>query len=480
MKRRSIFMYYCFCFLLKYVAFSNVPNPNTTIGHFEICEVNTSSGDAEECVLENEFGKMFLFICDIDYNEMSKNIVLPSECAKKTYIDHVNPNGTSPEVNTYDIFPDLIAANESQFRDKFYFYGTPYSSKDIDFICLCFSETKPDIKHVMKMSFKKMTKKIKGCDFGDNIPTKKDLTNGKALYENSSCHIYAYPGDVIGINCYKKDINNIYNNNLELQPNNCFHNVYYEDDILLSSKNLIPNSRVIPDPSNDVKLSKMHSYMSYIILPDEINENVKISCACKRDEYIGTMFLYVNTSKNILTSPDNNVEEIAPLNDHYISIGDMWDMGLHENPEQIQGIISNHANKKYYEHMKIYKSNKMDSSDDDESNETESSENESNERTHNGNRANKDANNSEKMTGNRRKKNNSINNTNYYSNYEDDNGINISTHDKYYEDQHFGNNGPLRKKRTFWQNMFGTSSSYYEVFNYFSIAFILIIHMLLL
>ncbi|SCM01691.1 6-cysteine protein [Plasmodium chabaudi chabaudi] len=471
MKRRSIFVYYCFCFLLKYVAFSNVTKPNTRIGHFEICEINTSSGDVEECVLENEFGKIFLFICNIDYNEMTKNIVLPSECAKKTYIDHVNPNGTSPEVNTYDIFPDLIGANESQFRDKFYFYGTPYSSKDIDFICLCFAETKPDIKHIMKMSFKKMTKKIKGCDFGDNTPMKKDLTNGKALYENSNCHIYAYPGDVIGINCYKKDINSIYNNNLELQPNNCFHNVYYENDILLSSKNLIPNSRVIPDPSDDVKLPKMHSYMSYIILPDEINENVKISCSCKRDEYVGTMFLYVNTSKDILTTTGNSTEETAPLNDHYISIGDMWDMGLHENPEQIQSIINHHANKKYYEHMKIYKSNKMDSSDEDESNE----------QTHNENRANKNSNDSEKMVGNRRQKNNSLNHNSYPSNHdEDDDEVNISTHDKYDDDYQSGSNRPLKKKRTFWQNMFGASSSYYEALNYFSIAFILIIHMLLL
>ncbi|GAB64709.1 6-cysteine protein, partial [Plasmodium cynomolgi strain B] len=308
--RRVLLGWLAACFLGKWTAVCRKINDLVSIGYVNVCTIDIRIDDAQECVLENEFGKAFLFICNSGEYINYKSSIVPATCAHRTFINLSDPSEFSADSDTYELFPNLIGTNDSTLQGHFLFFSTPYSNKDIDLSCLCYGEGNKEIKHVMKLVFKKTKKKIKGCDFGYNILSRRDLTNNIDLNKNSACVIHAYPGDVIGINCYKKERNHSYNENLELVPNNCFHSVHYGNDITLATNNLIPNSRVIPDSTADVKLSKMHSYMSYMILPKDMKMTGKISCSCKRGEYVGSMFIYLKTVNNLLFDSNSGMDRI--------------------------------------------------------------------------------------------------------------------------------------------------------------------------
>ncbi|SBS80173.1 6-cysteine protein (P36p) [Plasmodium ovale curtisi] len=464
------------------VAYGNVIKGVKSIGNLKVCEVDVTSDTVEECILENEFGKLLLFVCNVNEKGGFKNVIVPSNCATKTFVNQMNPNEKSPESDTYDIFQNFYGINNLTLSTSFAFYGTPYSNKDIDFTCLCYGENKSNVKHIMKISFKKMTKKIKGCDFGDNIPSRRDLTNNIALNENSNCFIHAYPGDVVGINCFKKDNGNHYNDNLELIPHNCFHNVYYGYDLILSSKNLIPNSRVIPDSSEDVKLTTMHSYMSYIVLPIDVDENIKFSCSCRRDQYVGTMHVYTKLVNNILYDTDKGTQITEEWDDN-IPMDEEWDVDKQENEkrdtidkirEKIKSIEDHYGDNKNSENYRGGINGKNERYSEDRVGQRRK-----------GNRNDggyiDDAHNRDYIDD----INDEHENSDYYAYKEGNRGsssYSSSAHfsDNYYDMYNVGDaldgNSTRRRNRTFWQNLFGLSSSPLASFHCLIIAFLSLFH----
>ncbi|SCA48340.1 6-cysteine protein, putative [Plasmodium ovale] len=482
MKREVFFLcFFLFCMVMN-VAYGNVIKGVKSIGNLKVCEVDVTSDTVEECILENEFGKLLLFVCNVNEKGGFKNVIVPSNCATKTFVNQMNPNEKSPESDTYDIFQNFYGINNLTLSTSFAFYGTPYSNKDIDFTCLCYGENKSNVKHIMKISFKKMTKKIKGCDFGDNIPSRRDLTNNIALNENSNCFIHAYPGDVVGINCFKKDNGNHYNDNLELIPHNCFHNVYYGYDLILSSKNLIPNSRVIPDSSEDVKLTTMHSYMSYIVLPIDVDENIKFSCSCRRDQYVGTMHVYTKLVNNILYDTDKGTQITEEWDDN-IPMDEEWDVDKQENEkrdtidkirEKIKSIEDHYGDNKNSENYRGGINGKNERYSEDRVGQRRK-----------GNRNDggyiDDAHNRDYIDD----INDEHENSDYYAYKEGNRGsssYSSSAHfsDNYYDMYNVGDaldgNSTRRRNRTFWQNLFGLSSSPLASFHCLIIAFLSLVY----
>ncbi|GAW79224.1 6-cysteine protein [Plasmodium gonderi] len=466
---------YC---ILKWVTICRKINSLVNIGHIHMCKIDMRTDEAQECVLENEFGKAFLFVCNEVHTANFSSNVIPSQCANRTFVNQNDPNENSADSDTYEVFQNLIGANNSILKKSFLFYSTPYSSKDIDLSCLCYGDNK--IKHMMKIVFKKTSKKIKGCDFGYNMMSRRDLTNNINLNTNSSCVIHAYPGDVVGINCNKKENNHIYNENLELEPSNCFHSVYYGKDIILSSKNLIPNSRVIPDPAADVNLTKMHSYMSYIILPKDMTMTGKISCYCKKDQYVGSMFIYLKTLNNFLFDSNNEIDQIIEKGSEYgISDDESYrngrkngkdknldrgerenNNGIKQNNERIEDIHDHYSNINsiYYNTGINYPYKGKD--DFYDKNEYQN--------------AKRKSNTSQSMDAD--------NTYNYRNNINDpENRGNKMYNDEMYDAYsmsvaHELNRPSVRRiKRTLWQNLFGLSSSQSSSFNFLVLAFFLLI-----
>ncbi|CAD49137.1 6-cysteine protein [Plasmodium falciparum NF54] len=460
MKRKKLFVYFIFLsFIINFnfnininFVCSNVIQDVISIGNVDICVVNVNSDEAQECILNNEFGKLLLFVCNMNDAFSTTAKTHPENCPSRAFVNQSNPTENSPEVDTYSIYPNLFGTNENRLNDTYSLYSTPYSNMDIDFSCLCYGDKQDKVKHIMRINIKKTRKKIKGCDFGDNIPSKRDLTNSLSLNERSSCIIHAYSNDVLGINCFKKEINNSYNNNLELNPSNCFHDVYFGADLILNSKNVIPNSRVIPDPSSDVKLSRNHSFSSYLILPNNLTENIKISCTCKRDEFVGTMIIYTKNINSLMFDNNNN------------------------NNDEEQIFQNKYMKKKEYKKDEGNEYDKKMNTDDNYIN---------NEEHHNNNQYNNYE--------------NKINNVNYnyddiskyinehYKNYDHEKNsknsykTNTNIHDQY-DTYHYNNKYDLHsdrtriRTRTFWQNLFGLSSSKYILFNNFLILFIFLIY----
>ncbi|ANQ06149.1 Uncharacterized protein PCOAH_00006050 [Plasmodium coatneyi] len=452
-------------FIKKWVTVCRKINDLVSIGHVNVCAIDMRIADPQECVLENEFGKAFLFICNTSEYIDDTSEVIPASCAHRTFINLSDPTEFSADSDTYELFQNLIGTEDSTLKGHLLFFSTPYSNKDIDLSCLCYGQSKKKIKHVMKLVFKKTKKKIKGCDFGYNILSRRDLTNNIDLNKNTPCVIHAYPGDVIGINCYKKERNHPYNEDLELVPNNCFHSVHYGNDITLATNNLIPNSRVIPDSTADVKLSKMHSYMSYMILPKDMTMTGKISCQCKRGEYVGSMFIYLKTANNLLYD-SNGIDQIIERGNVEEDSDEEWggratNAGAEsnqgkshrevktdgkENNERKEDIHNhyNNINSIYYNSGVIHPS-----------------------RRHNyqGQSENRHRNEGEKSNVSE-----STSESNTY-NYGSDENIgrekfgknlpNESNYDAYYMGigDAFSRGPQRRKKRTFWQNLFGLSSS---------------------
>ncbi|SCO65275.1 6-cysteine protein [Plasmodium vivax] len=470
------------CLLGKWASLCRKINDLISIGHVNVCSIDMMIEDAQECVLENEFGKAFLFICNSGDNLSYKSGAIPETCAHRTFINLSDPSEFSADSNTYELFQNLIGANNSTLQGHFLFFSTPYSNKDIDLSCLCLGESQKKIKHVMKLVFKKTKKKIKGCDFGYNILSSRDLTNNIDLNKNAACVIHAYPGDVIGINCYKKESNHSYNDQLELVPNNCFHSVHYGNDIILSTNNLIPNSRVIPDATADVKLSKMHSYMSYMILPKDMTMTGKISCYCKRGEHVGYMFIYLKTVNNLLLDSNNGIDRIIERGNGQESSDEEWagsarNAGVHsdkgksqheaktdvkQHSERAEDIHNhyNNINSIYYNTGMSHPSRRPDyQGQSHHRNEVKKSSvsestNESNTYSYS-----IDKNVSRENPGNK------LFNENNYDAYDIGVGAGFSR-------------GPQRgKKRTFWQNLFGlSSSSQFASFNSLMLSFLVLIY----
>ncbi|KJP88382.1 hypothetical protein AK88_01998 [Plasmodium fragile] len=464
-------------FIGNWVAVCRKINDLISIGHVNVCLIDVRIDDAQECVLENEFGKALLFICNIGEYINNRSRIIPATCARRTFINLSDPTEFSADSDTYELFQNLIGTNDSTLRGHFLFFSTPYSNKEIDLSCLCYIEGKKQHKHVMKLVFKKTKKKIKGCDFGYNILSKRDLTNNIDLNKNAVCRIHAYPGDVIGINCYKKESNHSYNDNLELVPNNCFHSIEYGNDITLSTNNLIPNSRVIPDSTTDVQLSKMHSYMSYMILPKDMTMTGKISCYCKRGEYVGSMFIYLKTVNNLLYD-SNGIDRIIERGNVEENSDQEWggsakNAGEESNQGKSQSEVKtdvkeqnereedihnhyNNINSIYYNSGMSHPSRRQDYQGQSESrHRNEGRKSSVSESTSENNTYSYS---SEKNIS-REKSGNKLFNENNYDAYNMGMGDGFSR-------------GPQRrKKRTFWQNLFGLSSSQFSSFNSLILSF---------
>ncbi|CAA9986453.1 6-cysteine protein [Plasmodium knowlesi strain H] len=466
------------CFFEKWVCLCRKINDLISLGHVNVCTIDMRISDAQECVLENKFGKAFLFVCySGEYLDMRSEII-PASCAHRTFINLSDPTEFSADNDTYELFQNLIGTNNSNLNGNFLFFGTPYSNKDIDLSCLCYGEGKEKVKHVMKLVFKKTKKKIKGCDFGYNILSRRDLTNNIELNRNAPCVIHAYPGDVIGINCYKKERNHSYNEKLELVPNNCFHSVQYGNDIILSTNNLIPNSRVIPDSTTDVNLSPMHSYMSYMILPKDMTMTGKISCQCKRGGFVGSMFIYLKTANNLLYD-SNGIDRIIEKENVQENSDEGWRGRIRKEAESNQGKreseiktdvkennereqdIHNHynnINSIYYNSGIIHPSRRYDYREQSQS--------------------------GHRNEGKESSVDEPISESNTYS-YSNDKNFsresfgnkvpNENNYDAYYMGigEGFSRGPQRRKKRTFWENLFGlSSSSQFSSFNAFILSFL--------
>ncbi|SBT70333.1 6-cysteine protein, putative [Plasmodium malariae] len=472
MKPKKVFLYYIVLGIFKCLTYGNVIKKVISIGNVNMCSVNINADELEECILNNEFGKLLLFSCNFNMDISIKGRVLPENCAAKSYVNQSNPNEYSPETDTYEIFQNVFESNNSTLTEYFSFYSTPYSNKDLDISCICYGEYKSHIKQIMKISYKKTGKKIKGCDFGDNMLSRRDLTNNVALNENYSCVIHAYPMDVVGINCYKKESNNNYNDNLELIPNNCFHNVYYGSDIILSSNNLIPNSRVIPDPATDVNLSKAHSYVSYIVFPDVITENIKISCVCKRDRYVGTMYIYTNKGNGLLFDNEDDIEQIEERRDYMPVDEEMANidpMGQRYQEDDSQDPYDNKNSIYYNNKWNIYKSLRNTENE-------KNYENEANKLNRSDSKYNADYYNRSKVQSKQHDDSNSSNNSNNINNNQAEKSYNDNIYDKYNVGDSLNGGSRRRKKRTFWQNLFGLSSSQFESFSSLVVILFLLIH----
>ncbi|VWU51596.1 6-cysteine protein, partial [Hepatocystis sp. ex Piliocolobus tephrosceles] len=314
------FYYFLCCIAIKYVRFCVKAQDIFTIGHIKICTLHSITKKSEECKLDNEFGKTLLFIFDeaIDPRARAKYKIHPPNCLDHTYMNVKDANENLNSVDTYDIFQNLFGYVSTKAADTITIYSTPYSNKQVNFSCMFLSEQYPGVKYVMKINFNKNIKKIKGCDFGDNVGEKRELTNTLSLSRNSNCYVYAYPGDVVGLNCYKKEKNSPYNTDVEMLPKNCFHNVYYEENIILSTQNLVVGSRVVPDYTIELESKKNHP--SYMIIPENIKEDVTFFCTCRNKTNVGTMYVLTNNmdSTHFAKLEDNPGEdwyEFIPIYD---------------------------------------------------------------------------------------------------------------------------------------------------------------------
>ncbi|EUD64832.1 hypothetical protein C922_04779 [Plasmodium inui San Antonio 1] len=475
------------CFIAKWAAVCKKINDLISIGHLKLCEIDTKTDDAQECVMENEFGKAFIFICNSsEYNDY-KSSIIPAMCAHKTFINQSDPSESSADSVTYELFQNLMGTNDSTFQGYFLFFSTPYSNKDIDLSCLCYGGMQEKIKHVMKLVFKKTKKKIKGCDFGYNILSRRDLTNNINLNKNAACVIHAYPGDVIGINCYKKESNDSYNENLELVPNNCFHSVHYGNDIILSTNNLIPKSRVIPDSTADVKLSQMHSYMSYMILPQDMTLTGKISCYCKRGEHVGSMFIYLKTINNLLFDFNNGIDRIIQGGNFDEDSGEEWDgRGKNAGEQSNQGKSQSEVNKdgKQEKDREEYIHNHYNNTNSIYYNSGMSHPS----RGHDHQRHSRHRNEGKESTVSEWRISEWTNGRSTYSYSSDknisrehfgDNSFDENNYDAYDMGMSdgFSKGTQRRKRRTFWQNLFGlSSSSQFSSFNSLILSFLALIY----
>ncbi|ANQ06288.1 6-cysteine protein [Plasmodium coatneyi] len=266
------------------------------LGNYYICNLNDYP--REYCVVDYDPNKIIKFLCPIVHNEGEHMETYNSSyCFRYKGIKDrlIISNNEEP---IYTTLPGIILENQILYnRYNLGIYIMPFKLEaDMSIVCVC--DTKKEYKGItpyIKINIKKSNnvlgvgstdEHIKGCDFGNNQGEHQFLTSPQLHDEHSVCEIEANPGDIVGINCINYNEDDAQNDDVTLEPSNCFSTVsfslYTLSFVKMNINNIFPGAKYYPESSafsKDPNFKKF-STTSYLWIPPKVTQEFLFFCSC--------------------------------------------------------------------------------------------------------------------------------------------------------------------------------------------------------
>ncbi|CAA9986452.1 6-cysteine protein [Plasmodium knowlesi strain H] len=282
------------------------------LGNYYICNLNDYP--SEHCVVDYDPNKRIKFLCPIVHNEGEHmNTYNSSYCFTYEGIKDrlIIRNNEEP---IYTTLPGIILENQILYdRYNLGIYIMPFKLEaDMSIVCVC--DTKKEYKGItpyIKINIKNSNnvlgvgssdEYIKGCDFGNNKGKHQFLTSPQSHEHRSVCAILANPGDIVGINCINYNEDDPQNNDVTLEPSNCFSTVsfslYTFSFVKMNINNILPDAKYYPETSafpKDPNFKKF-STTSYLWIPANVPQAFFLVCSCKYAKGEGTAMYHVSSS----------------------------------------------------------------------------------------------------------------------------------------------------------------------------------------
>ncbi|GAW79225.1 hypothetical protein, conserved [Plasmodium gonderi] len=283
----------------------------------------------KECNISTEFGKGIKIYCPFDsvpnnngVIRMNGQLVNNDNTCFNRMKSNDGPNMNVTKELTEFVSDLIIYTNRRE--NTHYVYAPHTVTNGISLSCNCIDRGKQKAYklNIQINAHKKKEKKIKGCNFyysdDNNEENENELEKNINLKYKKDCFLDVHANDVIYL---KSKVHNMYSN-LIINPFHCFHEVLNEENKQEQISGLLNGARVIPGLNTYINDPMLPKFLSYLFVPDEINESIKVICNCSikdnalDETYVGTVYLNFKKSEKLYPVNDENYGRKNNNGDH--------------------------------------------------------------------------------------------------------------------------------------------------------------------
>ncbi|GAB64710.1 Pf52-like protein, partial [Plasmodium cynomolgi strain B] len=156
---------------------------------------------------------------------------------------------------------------------------------------------------------------VKGCNFyyadEEGEQNENSLEKSVNVKYKNVCSVDVHANDVVSLRCR---VHNRYSN-VVVNPALCFHVVLNDNNKEVQISGVFNGAKVIPRLATYVHDPMMPKFLSYLVVPPQINETLKVHCSCSITDnvedisYTGTISLnFIKTDKLHPVMEENDAE----------------------------------------------------------------------------------------------------------------------------------------------------------------------------